>query len=280
VYLNHFGLDQIPFGITPDTEFFYPSASHREGLNLLHAALASGEGFIKVVGEVGTGKTLLCRNFLAELGPDVKAAYIPNPQMGARDLLLEVADELGAGSGKPDAPHAIKRINLRLLDLAHEGKQVVLCIDEAQTMPHLTLESLRMLSNLETEKRKLLHIVLFGQPELDEMLAAHSARQIRQRIVFHYQLRRLNVEEVFKYVGQRLRVAGYSGDDLFSPQALHALHRHADGTPRLVNILAHKALIVAFGEGRLQVAKHHVKAAARDTDGAVKSVWWPWGKAA
>jgi MSHA biogenesis protein MshM len=279
VYLAHFGLNQVPFGITPDTEFFYPSTSHREGLNLLHSALESGEGFIKVVGEVGTGKTLLCRNFLAELGPDWKAAYVPNPQMEPRELLQEVADDLDTVAGERDPAHVIKRINLRLVDLAQEGKRVVLCIDEAQTMPRLTLESLRLLSNLETEKRKLLHIILFGQPELDDMLSAHSARQIKQRIVFHYQLRQLNAEEVAKYVEQRLRVAGYSGDDLFSPPALRALHRHADGTPRLVNILAHKALIVAFGEGRLQVAKHHVKSAAKDTGGAASSFrlpWWPW----
>ncbi len=152
----------------------------------------------------------------------------------------------------------------------------MLCIDEAQTMPRLTLESLRLLSNLETEKSKLLHIVLFGQPELDDMLSAHSARQLKQRIVFHYQLRHLTADEVVKYVEQRLRVAGCSGDSLFSPAALHALYRHADGTPRLVNILAHKALIVAFGEGRMQVEKHHVKSAAKDTEGAFKPSWWPW----
>jgi MSHA biogenesis protein MshM len=275
VYLAHFGLHQLPFGITPDTEFFYPSTSHREGLNLLHSALQSGEGFIKVVGEVGTGKTLLCRNFLAELGSDWIAAYIPNPQMEPRELLQEVADDLDTATGKGDPAHVIKRINLRLVALARAGKKVVLCIDEAQTMPRLTLESLRLLSNLETEKSKLLHIVLFGQPELDDMLSAHSVRQLKQRIVFHYQLRRLNADEVVKYVEQRLRVAGCNGDSLFSPSALHALYRHADGTPRLVNILAHKALIVAFGEGRMQVAKHHVKSAAKDTEGAFKSVWWP-----
>ncbi len=278
MYLAHFGLNQIPFGITPDTEFFYPSTSHREGLNLLHMALESGEGFIKVVGEVGTGKTLLCRNFLAELGADWKAAYVPNPQMEPRELLQEVADELGAETGEVDPAHVIKRINLRLIDLARAGKKVVLCIDEAQTMPRLTLESLRLLSNLETEKSKLLHIILFGQPELDEMLSAHSVRQLKQRIVFHYQLRRLNANEVVKYVEQRMRVAGYNGDSLFSPPALRALYRHAAGTPRLVNILAHKALIVAFGEGRLQVEKHHVKSAARDTEGAINSFWWPWSK--
>ena len=274
MYLAHFGLQQAPFGITPDTEFIYPSNSHREGLNLLHFALASGEGFIKVVGEIGTGKTLLCRNFLAELGPDWKAAYFPNPQMEPRAFLREVADDIGAAAGAPEAAHVVKRLNHRLLELARTNQQVVLCIDEAQTMPRLTIESLRLLSNLETEKRKLLHIVLFGQPELDEMLAAHSARQIRQRIAFHHQLRGLDAEEVGNYVEQRLRIAGHSGDALFPYSAVKALHRLSGGTPRLVNILAHKALLTVFGEGRLRVEARHVRIAAEDTDGAAKPAWW------
>jgi MSHA biogenesis protein MshM len=277
VYLAHFGLTQIPFGVTPDTEFIYPSNSHQEGLNLLHFALASGEGFIKVVGEIGTGKTLLCRNFLAELGPDWKAAFLPNPQMEPRAFLREVADDLGTAEGEPEAAHVIKRLHRRLLDLARAGKKVVICIDEAQTMPRLTLESLRLLSNLETEKRKLLHIILFGQPELDEMLDAHSARQLKQRIVFHHQLQRLEVDETGNYVEQRLRIAGHSGDPIFTAAAVKALHHHSRGTPRLVNILAHKALLAAFGEGFAQVDAHHIKVAAADTAGAAPVWrWWPW----
>lgn len=277
MYLAHFGLNQAPFGITPDTEFIYPSQSHLEALNLLHFALASGEGFIKIVGEIGTGKTLLCRNFLAELGPEWKAAYLPNPQMEPRAFLREVADDLGTAAGAPEAAHVVKRLNNRLLDLARAGKQVVLCIDEAQTMPRLTLESLRLLSNLETEKRKLLHIVLFGQPELDELIDAHSARQLKQRIAFHHRLRKLETEEVANYVEQRLRIAGYGGEHIFVPQAVKALARHAKGTPRLVNILAHKSLLAAFGAGSQHVEVHHVKAAAQDTAGASPAKrWWPW----
>lgn len=267
----------MPFGITPDTEFIYPSASHQEGLNLLHFALASGEGFVKVVGEVGTGKTVLCRNFLAELGPEWRAAYLPNPQTEPRAFLREVADDLGTADGEPEAAHVLKRLNRRLLDLARNGKKVALCIDEAQTMPRLTLESLRLLSNLETEKRKLLHIVLFGQPELDEMLAAHSARQLRQRIAFHHHLRKLDADETASYVEQRLRIAGHSGEPIFGKAATKALHRHAGGTPRLVNVLAHKALLATFGEGRRQVEPRHVAAAAADTEGALRDRgWWPW----
>lgn len=277
MYLAHFGLTQTPFGITPDTEFIYPSRSHLEGLNLLHFALESGEGFIKVVGEIGTGKTLLCRNFLAELGPAWKAAYLPNPQMEPRAFLHEVADDLGTADGAPEAAHVIKRLQARLLELARTGKKVVICIDEAQTMPRLTLESLRLLSNLETEKRKLLHIVLFGQPELDEMLAAHSARQLRQRIAFHHQLQRLETDEVNNYVEQRLRIAGHSGDPIFQPSAIKTLTNTSGGTPRLINILGHKALLAAFGEGQTQVMSHHVRAAVADTEGVLKRPrWWPW----
>ena len=277
MYLAHFGLIQAPFGITPDTEFIYPSRSHLEGLNLLHFALASGEGFVKVVGEVGTGKTLLCRNFLAELGAEWKAAYLPNPQMEPREFLLDIADDLGTADGEPQAAHVIKRLNSRLLDLARGGKKVVLCIDEAQTMPRLTLESLRLLSNLETEKRKLLHIVLFGQPALDEMLDAHSARQLKQRIAFQHRLKHLEADEVNNYIEQRLRIAGHSGEPVFAPGAVKVLARASGGTPRLINILAHKALLSAFGEGLPVVQAHHVKAAAQDTDGAPRRYeWWPW----
>jgi len=277
VYLAHFGLSEPPFGITPDTEFVYPSGSHLEALNLLHCALESGEGFIKIVGEIGTGKTLLCRRFLAELGEGWKAAYLPNPQQAPESFLADVADELGAAGGKAETSRLVKCINRRLLDLAAPGMKVLLCVDEAQTMPRATLESLRLLSNLETEKRKLLHIVLFGQPELDDMLAAHSARQIRQRIAFHHRLRKLDPHEVGNYVERRVRTAGYGGGHLFAPAATKLLARRSGGTPRLVNILAHKALIAAYGEGELQVGAPHVRAAAADTEGvAPRFRWWPW----
>lgn len=276
VYLGHFGLKQPPFGITPDTEFAFPSRSYREAINLLHFALASGEGFIKVVGEVGTGKTLLCRSLLNELDAGWYAAYIPNPQMDPRELLLEIADELGTGAGAKDIARLVKRINQRLLEIAAAGRQVVLCIDEAQTMPRVTLESLRLLSNLETEKRKLLHIVLFGQPELDEMLARHSTRQLKQRIAFSYRLQHLDASEVKHYVEQRLATAGHRGAPLFTPRALRALYHRSGGVPRLINILANKALLAAFGEGRQQIEARHIKAAARDTEGVRDKPWWVW----
>jgi MSHA biogenesis protein MshM len=276
MYLAHFGLRELPFGITPDTQFIYSAQAHQEALNTLHLAVAGGEGFVKVTGEVGTGKTLVCRHFLSTLGEEYLAAYIPNPQVDARTLLLMVAEELGADNSAAEAVHIVKRINRRLLELAAAEKKVVVCIDEAQTMPKLTLESLRLLSNLETEKRKLLQIALFAQPELDERLAANDLRQLRQRIAFHYRMPLLRRDELERYMEHRLRVAGHRGESLFLPAARRALYRHSGGTPRLVNILAHKAMLAAFGEGRRQVQARHVRAAARDTEGVRLPRWRLW----
>lgn len=274
VYLAHFGLAELPFSITPDTEYLYAATAHREAMNTLLLALQSGEGFIKITAEVGMGKTLLCRRFLSTLGEEFICAYIPNPQMDAKALLQLVAEELGVGVGPGEAAHVIRRINQRLLELAAEGRSVVLCIDEAQTMPMLTLESLRLLSNLETEKRKLIHIVLFGQPELDEMLAQPRVRQLRQRIAFHYRMNNLDREELDHYLAHRFRVAGRQGDSPFTPAARQALHRSSGGAPRLVNILAHKALLAAFGQGVQRVTVGHIRLAVADTDGAGSVPWW------
>jgi MSHA biogenesis protein MshM len=280
MYLGHFGLTELPFSITPDTQFVYSAASHQEALNTLLLAVRGGEGFVKITGEVGTGKTLLCRRFLATLDDECVAAYIPNPQFDARALLLEVAEELGALGGEDDDNvHIVKRTNRRLLELAEQGKTAVLCIDEAQTMPIPTLEALRLISNLETEKRKLIQIVLFGQPELDTRLEEPSVRQLRQRIVFHYRMPGLQRGELGAYIDHRLRVAGYHGGRLFSGPARRALYRYSGGMPRLVNILSHKAMLAAFGEGGDEVCLRHVRAAARDTEGAQKVGWPMWGLA-
>jgi MSHA biogenesis protein MshM len=277
MYLGHFGLTELPFGITPDTQFTYAGAAHQEALNTLLLAIRSGEGFVKITGEVGTGKTLLCRRLLATLGEDSVAAYIPNPQIDPKALLVELADELKAPAAEGRSiVHVVRRINGHLLELARQGKSAVLCIDEAQSMPLLTLETLRLVSNLETEKRKLIQIVLFGQPELDDKLREPRVRQLRQRIAFHYRLPGLRREEVDAYVDHRLRVAGYRGEGLFSGSALGALFRHSGGMPRLVNILANKALLAAFGAGEERVRWRHVRAAARDTEGAI-NVDWLWG---
>ena len=277
LYLKHFGLTEMPFGITPDTSFTYSGQCHQEALNTLMLALTAGEGFVKICGEVGTGKTLLCRRMLQALDNGWVTAYLPNPNLDADTLFLALAEELGIKEpARLDQYHLLREINHVLLDLARAKKRVVVLIDEAQAMPLATLEALRLLSNLETEKRKLLQIVLFGQPELDERLNRPEIRQLRQRIAFHYRLEGIRKSEIGNYVTHRLRVAGYRGDGLFSKNALRALHRASGGTPRLVNILAHKALMAVFGEGS-QVAKvRHVRLARKDTEGANR-VGWLWG---
>ncbi len=275
MYLDHFGLTELPFGITPDTSYTVITRSHQEALNTLLVALNSGEGFIKITGEVGTGKTLLCRRLLQALPEGAISAYLPNPYLAPRTLLLALAEELGvAVSADSDDYHVLKSVNQAMLMHAAVGRRVVVCIDEAQAMPLETLESLRLLSNLETEKRKLLQIVLFGQPELDRKLAEPSVRQLLQRIAFHYRLHGLSREEVAKYLAHRLRVAGYRGEDVFGPRAVRCLHRASRGTPRLLNILAHKALLSVYGEGKHVVGAGHVRQAAGDTEGAASAGWW------
>lgn len=274
-YLRHFGLREPPFGITPDTSFFYPCRSSQEALNTLLVAVTNGEGFIKISGEVGTGKTLLCRKFLATLGEGWVSAYIPNPSFEPRTLLLALAEELGTAVDPGVAQHHLTRAVARtLLDLARARKRVVLCIDEAQAMPLDTLEALRLLTNLETEKRKLLQVVLFGQPELDRKLGENAIRQLRQRITFEYRLRALDEDEVGIYFAHRLGVAGYAGAPLLSAGARRMLSKSSRGIPRLVNVLAHKSLLALYGEGGEHIERHHVRAAALDTPAARPSRWW------
>ena len=276
MYRAHFGLQEPPFGITPDTSFAYACASHQEALNTLLIAVKNGEGFIKITGEVGTGKTLLCRRFLATLGDKFVAAYIPNPYLEPRTLLLALAEELRVNLAKEDDQyHLIKGLTHALLDFARQGQSVVLCLDEAQAMPIESLEALRLLTNLETEKRKLLQVVLFGQPELDVKLAEDSVRQLRQRITFQYRLGELGREELDYYLTHRLRVAGYRGNRLFTKSAVRVLHRASGGIPRLINVLAHKSMLLAFGEGAQQVTPGQVRAAAGDTPAARRqNLWW------
>lgn len=277
MYLNHFGLREFPFSITPDTSFIYSADAHQEALNTLLIGLNSGEGFIKITGEVGTGKTLLCRRFIAQMERTGAAiAYIPNPQLEPRILLLAIAEELGIAMQPLDYQfHLVNTLNAALLELARAGRRVVVCLDEAQAIPRESLEHLRLLSNLETEKSKLMQIIFFGQPELDENLANPAVRQLRQRIAFEYHLHGLSRDEARQYLAHRARVAGYRGGELFSGGAVRRLHKASRGTPRVINILAHKALLSAFGEGSAEVKGRHALAAAKDSASIVRQIgWW------
>jgi len=289
MYETFFGLQEAPFTLTPNTHFFLKSETHRQGLETLLVAIKNKEGFIKLTGEVGTGKTLLCRKLLNALQDEYVSAYIPNPCCSAETLYCLIADELGISVQDIDASStesftrdrqvlALRHINDQLLEHAKAGRQVILIIDEAQSMPRETIEALRLLSNLETESQKLLQVVLFGQPELDQMLAQNDLRQLRQRITFQHQLQPLGRVDIERYISHRMLLAGYSGQRLFDAEAVTTLVDASRGIPRLVNVLCHKALMLAYGQGSSVVTKAHMKAAVSDTEDAYKARRWrmPW----
>ncbi len=269
MYLEHFGLREMPFTLTPDTSFFYAYDSHVAALNTLLVALRSGDGFIMVTGEVGTGKTLVCRKLLSALrNEEFVTAYIPNPYLEPMTLLYAVADELRIQYKDEMNQHQLlKALTKALIDFYAAGKRVALCLDEVQAMPVRTLETLRLLTNLETEKRKLLQVVLFGQPELHRLLDQPSVRQIKQRIVFSHNLLPLDRDGMEGYVMHRLTSAGYNGKRLFAGDALRDLYRASGGIPRLVNVICHKALMAAYGQGKRDVERRHMRLAVQDTLG-------------
>ncbi|WP_088210035.1 ExeA family protein [Shewanella sp. Shew256] len=277
MYLKHFGLSQTPFSLTPNTGFFFGLSPHVEALQVLQTALQTGEGFIKVTGEVGTGKTLICRKLINELPQGFHCAYLPNPYLTPAELRWAVANELGLKyTSEIDQQQLTGLIQQQLLALSAHGHAIVLVLDEAQALPDESLEALRLFTNLETESRKLLQVVLFGQPELDERLKRQAFRQLRQRITFSYSLRPLTWDETDAYIRYRLAVAGYAGQALFSAKLTRKIAEASRGIPRLINILAHKALMLSFGEGATQVRMTHIKGAIQDTEDVSRgSQRWP-----
>lgn len=275
MYRQHFGLREAPFRLTPDTGFFYPGSTHQEALNVLLLGLADGEGFIKISGEVGLGKTMLCRALLAALDARCCTAWIPNPDQSPASMRASLARELGVTLPHNPGPERVLRlITERLLALAAEQRPAVLIIDEAQALPAPTLEAVRLLTNLETEQRKLLQVVLFGQPELDQRLARHDLRQVAQRITFSHTLQPLAPAAVAEYVAHRLRAAGHANGRLFAPAALRLLARYSGGVPRLINILAHKGLMLAWSRGLPVVGRAELLAAADDTEQLPSAPGW------
>lgn len=272
MYLYHFGLSELPFTLTPNTSFYLGLEPHDEALAVLITALKTGEGFIKVVGEVGTGKTLICRKLLNEIPSEFVTAYIPNPFLSPTELRRAVASELGISDAlKVSEQLLTQKIQEQLLALHQQGKAVVLILDEAQALPDESLEALRLFTNLETESRKLLQVVLFGQPELDERLSSNAFRQLRQRITFSYQLRAMTPSEVAAYIFHRLDVAGYKGEQLFSLKLCEQIATASKGIPRLVNILCHKMLMLSYGQGTKAVSQAHFVDAVKDTEDATLS---------
>jgi type II secretory pathway predicted ATPase ExeA len=264
MYLEHFGLREAPFSITPHTEFFFAGANRGATLEALIYAITHDEGIVKVSGEVGSGKTMLCRMLLEQLPEHVETVYLATPSLSREDILLAIADELGIELPGSRTHQMMRALQERLLEIYAAGRRIVVMIDEAHAMPAETLEEIRLLSNLESSRHKLLHIVLFGQPELDERLGAKDMRQLTDRITHHFALEPLRRDDVGAYLMFRLRAAGYRGPDLFTPQAVRLLAKASQGLTRRINILADKALLAAFSDGKHLVDARRMRAAIRD----------------
>ncbi|MEZ8101917.1 ExeA family protein [Vibrio bivalvicida] len=262
MYLEHFGFDSLPFHLTPDTEMFLGLAPHYEAIQMVNSALEMGEGVIKVTGEVGTGKTMICRMLVKYFKPNVQLVFVPNPALDGSQLRLAVASELGLEGGNEST--IVDEIQKRLIELKKQDKQVVVLVDEAQALGDDALEVLRLFGNLETEQEKLLQIVLFGQPELDERLANHHLRQLRQRITFNANLRGLTLEECVAYIDNRLKKSGGS-ESIFLLGHKKAIWRASQGYPRLINQICHKALLLASSQRVKQVTNAQLFESIHDT---------------
>jgi len=266
MYNEHFGLSRAPFRITPDTKMFYPGGNRGEILEALIYAIASGEGIVKVVGEVGSGKTMLCRMLEERLGDNVDVVYLANPSLSPEDTLHAIAMEMkldvASDANRLQVMHALQA---RLLEKHAAKRQVVIFIEEAQSMPIGTLEEIRLLSNLETNRDKLLQIVLFGQPELDRNLEKPEIRQLKERITHSFYLSPFSAEQMREYVNFRMRAVGYRGPDIFRGGAYRRLAQASEGLTRRINILADKALLAAFAEDTFDVNKRHVTIAIKDS---------------
>ena len=264
MYLDHFGLREAPFRITPHTGFFFDGANRGATLEALLYAITNDEGIVKVTGEVGSGKTMLCRMLLERLPENVETIYLANPSLNRDELLYALADELQMPSAPQRVHLLLRELQRHLIDLYSAGKQVVVLIDEAHAMPAESLEEIRLLSNLESRQHKLLQIVLFGQPELNTVLGAQDMRQLRERVTHNFNLEPLQQTDIGTYLMFRLRAAGYHGPDLFTPVALKLISKSSQGLTRRLNILGDKALLSAFAANAHQIDALQAKAAIKD----------------
>jgi MSHA biogenesis protein MshM len=288
MYYAHFGLRQPPFKITPNTEFFFSGGDRGAVLNALVYAITSGEGIVKVVGEVGSGKTMLCRMLETMLPENIERVYLANPSLAPEDIPHAIAFELQLEL-PPEANRlqVMQTLQNHLIERHAQGRQVVIFVEEAQGMPLATLEEIRLLSNLETNNDKLLQIVLFGQPELDANLNQQHIRQIKERITHSFKLGPLNDHDIAEYLIYRLRAAGYFGPPLFAKNTVKHIAHASQGLVRRVNILADKAMLAAFAENVHAITPTHVKIAINDSEFGAESAptitprmrWWLTGTA-
>jgi general secretion pathway protein A len=267
MYNDFYGLAEAPFHITPDPRFLFFSDKHREAYNHILFGIRERKGFIQITGEVGAGKTTVCRAILRELGPAYRTALILNPSMTTTQLFRAVLTELGLDARRKDRAACVAALNRFLLEEAERGHDVVLLIDEAQDLETEVLEQVRLLSNLETDRRKLLQIVLIGQPELRERLDSRGLTQLRQRITVRYHLAPLSREETERYIVHRLRTAGSNGRPTFTPWALRTIHRYSGGIPRLINAVCDKALLYGFVNETDRLDARAIRQAVRELEG-------------
>jgi type II secretory pathway predicted ATPase ExeA len=265
MYLEHFGLREAPFRITPHTEFFFSGANRGATLEALLYAITAGEGMVKVTGEVGSGKTMLCRVLMERLPETVETIYLAVPSLSRDEMLAAIASDLGIDTTGANTTRLVRSLQDKLIEIHAAGRQVVALIDEAHAMPLATLEEIRLLSNLETGTEKLLQIVLFGQPELDAHLALEHMRQLKERITHSFTLAPLPPRDVKDYLNFRLRAAGYHGPDLFGAEVLRIINEASEGLTRRINIYADKTLLAAFAAGTHSVTADHARAAVTDT---------------
>ena len=267
MYKKFFSFRERPFKLVPNPEYYYVSRSHEEAMAHLSYAISEGDGFVEITGEVGTGKTTLCRVFLENLDERTEVAYIFNPRLGPKQLLKTIADELGIPCRTDDIKDLIDALNAHLIRMKSEGKRVVLLVDEAQNLSRNVLEQLRLLSNLETNRSKLLQIILVGQPELGELLDSYDLRQLAQRITLSCQLSPLTVNEVREYIEHRIHVAATKVLVPFSGSAVRLIYRYSKGIPRLINIVCDRSLLTAFSRNRKKITGGIVREAIRELEG-------------
>lgn len=270
MYNKFFLFREKPFKLVPNPEYYYVSRSHEEAMAHLKYAIAEGEGFVEITGEVGTGKTTLCRVFLDNLDDRTEVAYIFNPRLGPTQLLKTIADELGVKCRADNTKQLIDALNNYLIDMKTAGKTVVLLVDEAQNLTRNVMEQLRLLSNLETNRSKMLQIILVGQPELGELLDSYDLRQLAQRITLSCHLSPLSFREVREYIEHRIQIASTQTPVVFTYSAYRLIYRYSTGIPRLINIVCDRALLTAFGRNQKKINSSIVRAAIRELSGRGK----------